>query len=153
METKNQVVNSKLVKYFEETSKHLFVRNGNFVKTLLVKDKEQKDFVVILEFNPDKCSIEIKPINYWEDSTVKNLISMDRISSAYNYQRYLWKNTTIFPDYKGEVKSIKNFKFMREKIAEVEKIINGKENIHVFANKENIQNEISKILKDLVFLK
>lgn len=147
--TNKQIVDTKLVNYFQKTSNHLFIRNGKFFKVMLVQDKQGDNYVVTLEFNEKGCSLDIKPIKYWHCGTVTELIENGKLNSAYNYQKSIWKHCSLFTEWNGKCTSIKNFKLMKEKMNDIRNLINESDNIHMRETILNIQKKAAELLKDM----
>lgn len=114
-----QVVGQKLLKYFNDTSKHLFInKSGYFYKVLPVK-VETNWYVITILFNGEKTYTKILKMNDF-GYDVKRLIDEGKYDSAAKSEIHNHK-MNLFP--KSEFTSIPNFKLMREKMLEVIKCV------------------------------
>ena len=117
-----EYVNNQVLKYYEKTSQHLFLRNNStFVKLLTIEDK----YIVQLIFNNSKVEAYIRKVDKFSSySDVSSLLDLGKDNSAAKVATYYAKRCDTFPKYNGPYKSIKNFKLMKENIEKVKDVIN-----------------------------
>lgn len=123
MET--QKVNTQVIKYVKETSKHLFVTEDkkSFFKVFhtVVNDK---NIAVQIVFNEKHCSIDTYDLdNLYIDSSVQPLINAGKIESVNKILKHEFKHQCLFTDWSPNKHAIKNFKLMKEKVAKVEELV------------------------------
>ena len=111
MKTTEQI-KSEVVKYLNETSKHLFVTAKDEIYKIIV---EGDNFIVI---NGDKVNVySINDYVSWYGNNAKCVIK---------HNLFLIPSYTYPDGNVNKIKSIKNFKTMREKISKIKETISGK---------------------------
>lgn len=133
----NEVGLQKIEKYLETVSKHLFLtEKEKFFKAFPVTNNG-KLYYVTLEFDGIGTNfIHISDVDYYEKNygnCAKSVIS-----------------DILFPQYYNKKTSIPNFKTMKEKVAEIKKLIEEKFDGN---NKQKVQEEVKKMLGGLIIKK
>lgn len=148
METK--AINTKLVKYFEESSKHLFAtENNEFFKILLVKTKN-KTLGLKMKFNGENMDINFYELDsIYADYEINKLCERGKYESAAKVVKHQWKHQKLFCSWEWKKHSIKNFKAMKEKMAEVEKFVQDTAELNM--DYKQLGECIKKILADVKF--
>ncbi|MCK9576286.1 MAG: hypothetical protein WC979_01075 [Candidatus Pacearchaeota archaeon] len=149
MEINIEKVNSHVLNYINKTSQHLFVTpTGMFLKVFTVKTSTET-LCVKLKFNDKLCNVSIWKIEERNKNShyVTQLLIDGKDQSAANVAKHAWKHEVLFYAYEGPVKSIKNFKLMKEKIEEIKRFLSIKNEIA--PTDGQIKGAITKILDGL----
>jgi hypothetical protein len=146
---KSQLVGQELLKYFNNTSKHLFITDDNrFYKVLPIK-VENNWYVCKIYFDGELCQTSIYKLNDLSYE-VKRLMNKGMYTSAAKVAVHEWKMDlfpkSIYDGYGYKRTSIKNFKLMKEKMFEVIKCV--QKNL-IENGEQHTKEEIMKILKDI----